>query len=339
MYKSLACALTTVLGVASSALAVDSVKRLSGTSINGTIRSITKYEVSIDKQVGGANEKVSLNDLDTVTFDGEPSPLKTAKTNAHNGDYDSAQKSLARVDASTITRPEIKQELDFYKAYVDSKIALSGSDSAAKQRAGTAMFNFVKSNPDSFHALAANEMVGDLMVSVGKFTDAQTYYAALEQSPFDDYKMKAGVAKGRALLAENKHAEALAAFEAVLRLTGGKGALAEQQKLAATLGKAECVAQQQPDEAIKLVDEVINGLSPEDSALQAQAYVTKGNCYLKKPNAQKQALLAFLHVDTLYFSHPQSHKIALTELAKIWADMGKPERQLQCMQTLKERYP
>lgn len=329
-----------LLASAASALAVDSVKRLSGTSINGTIRSITKYDVTIERQVGGQAEKVPLNDLDTVSFDGEPTPLKSAKTNVHNGDYDSAQKNLARVEAASITRPEIKQELEFYKAYVESRIALGTGDTAAKTKAGAAMYKFVQSNPDSYHALAANEIVGDLMVALAKYAEAQQYYAALEQSPFDDFKMKAGVAKGKALLAENKHSEALAAFEAALRLGGSaKGAMAEQQRFAATLGKAECVAQQNPDEAIKLVDEVIVGLSPEDSTLMAQAYVTKGNCYLKKPDSQKQALLAFLHVDRLYFSHAPSHKKALQELAKLWADLGKPERQLQCMQTLKERYP
>jgi tetratricopeptide (TPR) repeat protein len=181
--------------------------------------------------------------------------------------------------------------------------------------------------------------VGDLLVATGKFDAARQFYGQLEKSPFPDYKARAGVALGKSMVAEGKYPEALKQFEAVLALPAGKGSGADAQRLAATLGKAACLAQSgKPDDGIKLVQDVIAGADAEDAPLMAQAYVTLGNCYLKKPDSQKQALLAYLHVDVLYFSQPQAHAEALKHLAILWNELNKPERASQVQQTLKDRY-
>ena len=77
-------------------------------------------------------------------------------------------------------------------------------------------------------------------------------------------------------------------FEAVLQLAAqDKTGAGEPEKLAATLGKALCLADEgKPDDGIKLVEEVINALPADEPALLAQAYVTLGECYLKKPDQQ-----------------------------------------------------
>ncbi|HWA97136.1 MAG TPA: hypothetical protein VG713_01525 [Pirellulales bacterium] len=317
------------------AQALDAVRRLSGPTVSGTITKMSATEVTVEKKVGGA-ENVPVADIDEVSYDNEPTQLKSARRDAENGAYENALAAIEKIDGAAVARAEIQADIQFYKAMCQAKLALAGGDIAA---AGKSMVDFVTKHPSNYHWLEANELVGDLLVASGKFDAARQYYGQLEKSPFPDYKAKAGVALGRSLMVENKFPEALKQFEAVLALPPGKGAAAEAQRLAATLGKAACLAQSgKPDEGIKLVDEVIAGADAENASIMAQAYVTLGNCYLKKPEAKKQALLAFLHVDVLYPSQAQAHAEALKQLAILWNEMNKPERANEVMQTLKDRY-
>ena len=124
-----------------------------------------------------------------------------------------------------------------------------------------------------------------------------------------------------------------------MKLSGGGKEAAESQKLAAQLGKATCLAATgEPDAGIKLVQEVIDKAEPEDADLNARAYVTLGNCYRQKEGATKDALLAFLHVDLLYNRDREAHAEALWNLARLWNELGKPERALQATQLLKDHY-
>ena len=45
------------------------------------------------------------------------------------------------------------------------------------------MFAFITNSPNSFHYLKACELMGDICVTLGKFADAQKYYAKLSQAP------------------------------------------------------------------------------------------------------------------------------------------------------------
>jgi tetratricopeptide (TPR) repeat protein len=206
------------------------------------------------------------------------------------------------------------------------------------QEAGKEMLNFVTANPSSFHALAANELVGDLLMAVDKPEPAQKYYAELASAPFPDMKMKAGILNGKALIALKKYPDAEKAFAEVIQLASQQKAPAgENEKVVATLGNADCLASEgKMDDAIKQVQGVIKGLDPENEELQAQAFLTLGNCYLKKPNSDKDALLAFLHVDIVYPSQTQAHITALRHLAVLWNKLGKADRSAQATQMLNE---
>jgi tetratricopeptide (TPR) repeat protein len=327
---------TAVLSLVSTPVfALDAVRRQSGPTASGTISKMSATELTIDKNVGGS-ETIPVSDIVDVQYDKEPTQLKSARRDAENGSYDSALAQLDKIDPASLTRAEIAADVQYYKALCRAKLALAGAGDM--NAAGKAMAEFVTKNPNSFRWLPANELVGDLLVRLGKFDAARPYYDALDKSPFPLYKARAGVAIGRSLMAENKYPEAMKQFDTVLSLAG-KGALPDDQRLAATLGKADCLAQDgKADEAVKMVQEVIAGTDAENAPIMAQAYVTLGNCYLKKPNAQKDALIAFLHVDVLYSSQPQAHAEALKKLAILWNELNKPERAAQVTQTLKDRY-
>ena len=67
-------------------------------------------------------------------------------------------------------------------------------------------------------------------------------------------------------------------------------------------------------------------------------YVALGNCYRQKQGSIKEARDAYLHVDLLYPGSREAHAEALANLARIWNELGKPERALEATQTLKNRY-
>ena len=140
--------------------------------------------------------------------------------------------------------------------------------------------------------------------------------------------MRGGLAIGEAQVQQKNFTMAMVNFDNVLQLAAqDKTEAGEPEKLAATLGKALCLANDgKPDDGLKLVEEVINTLPADDHALLAQAYVTLGECYLKKPDHQTQARLAFLHVDVLYPTQIKAEKKALEHLAVLWAQANKKDR-------------
>ena len=71
--------------------------------------------------------------------------------------------------------------------------------------------------------------------------------------------------------------------------------------------------------------------------LGARAYNALGTA-LRKAGKPYDALLAFLHVDILYFASPEDHAEALANLAALWHEVHKTDRAIQAQETLRKRY-
>jgi tetratricopeptide (TPR) repeat protein len=154
--------------------------------------------------------------------------------------------------------------------------------------------------------------------------------------------MRAGAAMGQALLAQGKADEALAAFERVIG-TAAEGEQAQRQRMIARVGKAAAlVALKKPDEAVKLVGEVLEQTDPEanpaDVPLVARAYNVLGAAQ-RQAGRTKEAILAYLRVELLYSSQPAAHAEALANLAELWEQVHKSDRAARARQNLKEQYP
>ena len=211
---------------------------------------------------GGIAKEYPINQILIVFYEDDPSELATAKKNVVLGRYAEAQTALDKI-TDTVSRPEIAQDVDYYKALCAARLALGGSGKIAD--AGRLMKAFADSNTKSYHYFEASETAGDLLVAVKQFALAAEYYGRLEKAPWPDYRMRAGVAAGRALLAQNKPDEAMTAFDKVLA-TEAEGELAQSQRVLANLGKAAVlVATKKPDDAIKIVEEVLQKTDPEDA--------------------------------------------------------------------------
>ena len=117
---------------------------------------------------------------------------------------------------------------------------------------------FIANSPNNFHYFKACELMGDLCVALGKFADAQKYYAKLSQAPWPDYKIRAQVALGRSYLAQGNAAAADKAFDDALD-NDAPGELAEIQRTAARIGKARCmVLAGKTDQALRSLNEILD---------------------------------------------------------------------------------
>ena len=71
--------------------------------------------------------------------------------------------------------------------------------------------------------------------------------------------------------------------------------------------------------------------------LFARAYNALGRCYMKQ-NKPKDAVLALLHTDVLFYADADAHAEALYYLSKLWSDINKSDRAVAARSTLRERY-
>jgi tetratricopeptide (TPR) repeat protein len=308
--------------------------RLARGSEAGEVSKMTRYEVTIDKGATGS-VPLAVNEIRMIVFDGEPTELTQARVNSGNGAFAKALGLLEKVAADQVKRDFIKQDIEFYKAYCASRLALSGEGEITD--AGKQLNSFVRNYPDNFHFLEASEMMGDLLMASGRFDFAEKQYAELAKAPWPVFKMRAAVSMGRSLQAQGKHADAIQQFDAALGMTDD-GADAQNQKLSATLGKAVSLAEAgKGDDAVKIIQKVIQDADPQQKELHARAYNALGNCY-EKSKQTKDALFAFLHVDVVYSNVPEAHAEALVHLVSLWKAIGNEEQSREARETLLQRH-
>jgi tetratricopeptide (TPR) repeat protein len=301
---------------------------------SGEVSAMTPLEVTLDKGLPGASA-IPVTEIKSILFDGEPPELSQARVSAANGAYDNALQALAKIDASAVRRDFIKQDIEFYKAWCAARLALAGQGEI--DEAGSQLNSFVRNHPQNFHYLEAREAMGDLLMAGGRYALAEKQYAELAKTPWPAYKMRAAVATGRSLQAQNKHAEAIRQFDAALAISDD-GADAQNQRLAATLGKAISLAESgDVDQAVGTIEKVIHDTDPQEKELQARAHIALGKCY-EKANRTKDALYAFLYVDIVYNSVPEAHAEALAHLAPLWQAAGHEKRAREARQLIQERY-
>jgi tetratricopeptide (TPR) repeat protein len=300
---------------------------------DGIIVEMGRDKVVLDK--AGIKREFEVNEINQITYADEPSELSNARNAVRQRNYNAAMTELRKLDGQPRGRDVIWQDIDYYKALSLARLAMTeGGDKAA---ASTAMLNFARSAPQNFHFYEAAEVMGDLALSSGNFADAAKYYGPIAAAPWPDYQMRANNAIGRALIAEKQFDAALAKFDAVLSSDLATPEAAQQKQMA-TVGKAVCQAETgKPDQAIAALQEIIAKNDPADVNLFARTYNALGKCYLKQ-NKPKDALLAFLHTDVLFYADSDSHAEALYYLSTLWNDVNKSDRAVAARNTLQQRY-
>jgi tetratricopeptide (TPR) repeat protein len=286
-------------------------------------------------EVRGQQRAVPVNEVKRVSFVDEPQELKRARDAVLTGNYESAYDDLKAINPASIQRDFVKQDYAFYLAYSMGKLALSGGGD--KAAAAKAMLDFVGTARNSFHFYEAAELLGDLAIGLQSYDGAVRYYGAIAKAPFPEYQMKGGVLEGRALMAQGKFAEAAAKFDAVISGSIDTPA-ATREKRMAEIGKAVCQAESgQHEQAIQALQVIIQENDASDMELFGRAYNALGRCHLKA-NRAKEALLAYLHTDILFYNTPDVHAEALYNLGKLWDQANKADRAVAARNLLTQRY-
>lgn len=314
----------------------DEVHTLTGERHAGSVQSMSTTEIVIGSS--GKEARVPVNEIASVSYSREPQGLKDARESYGAGRYDKVIADLREIKGEQLKlRDELPMEIDFYRAATHARRASLGNvEQKAAVDAGRDLLNFLQRHPNSYHFYEANEVLGDLLASL-KNPRAASYYDVIAAAPFPDYKIRAAVLKGRAAFLQGDHATAVKFFDSALQ-SGGTSKPVEIQLQFAMIGKAACLVETgNVAEARKLLEEVIAKADDSNREIYARAYNVLGACHRKR-NEPKDALLAYLHVDLLFNSHPDAHAEALHYLSVLWEQDKRPDRAKAALDTLKERY-
>jgi tetratricopeptide (TPR) repeat protein len=329
----------TALVIAPSAVAfgqseTGKVYLFNGQTITGKFNELTRDKIVV-AQPPGAPKQYAINEVKFIQIPGEPKDLMDVRQATLRGQYDHVIETIGKIPPAELKSDQVRREVDFYRALAMARMAEAGSGDPAA--AGKALLAWVTANKDSHHYYDANEAAGDLLVSMQRFELAPRYYTELAAAPWPDAKMRAAIAIGRSLQAQNKHAEAVAQFDEATKIDA-KGKAAETLILAARIGKAKStVAVGKADEGVKVLNELIDAAAVDNVTALAMAYNALGDAYLKlgKP---KEALFAYMHTDLLYNQTADLHAEALYHLKDLHEKDNHPERAKEVADTLKTRY-
>ncbi len=299
----------------------------------GKIVSMTATVINFEPQRTGPTE-IPANEITRIIFENSPDSLLAAQKAILDNEYEKAIEVLKK-ETTESNRRELAEEIAFCRAYSTAQLAISGA--ADPTEAGRQMYAFITNSTNSFHYLKACELMGDICVTLGKFADAQKYYAKLGQAPWPDYKIRAQVALGRSYLAQNNAAAADNAYDEALNIDT-PGELAEAQRTAARIGKARCmVLTGKIDMALRSLNEILDRTEEKQTEINAMAYNALGTA-LRKAGKPKEAILAFLHVHLVYYTQSDLDAEAVANLEKLFTETHKPNHARDMRDTLDDKY-
>jgi TolA-binding protein len=302
--------------------------------LRGKITDTAPGEITIEVQ--GRPRKITVNEIRAVRMGGEPAFLRQAREAIANRQLDQAQQDLDRVTGSGLDAM-IAEELTFYRVYLAALQALESGKGTGDAEA--AILQFVRAHPNNYHFFEAAEILGDLAMQQNNFELAGKYYAQLRKAPWSSAKLRGTVLEAEALRIQggDKLPEARRRFAAVAQAQSSDPD-GELQKALAVVGKAACDAQLGgAAAAISELEQVIARNDPAQEELFARSYNALGDCY-RAENKPTDAALAYLHVDLLFYRESDAHAEALYNLARVWDQLGKPDRATEARSTLKSRY-
>ena len=329
--------LVTLLGGRGAfAQTADRVVTNAGT-VSGRVSATDANEVQLEDRAGEI-KKIAIDQIREVQFGGEPAELKSARSMLLRGRAADSLEELAKIEPTDLDGAEqiLLDEVDYVRAAATARVALAtGGD---PREAGKLVADFVAKHPDSHHAYDMQELLGDLLARAGRVDNALAAYGQLAKGP-PSFKVRAASARAAMLLEQGKHAEALREFDAAVQIDSSDEASAAQKR-AAELGRARCLAHLgKPDEAVGLVQAVIQQADPEDGEVLGRAYNALGQAYRATAGKEQDALIAFLTVDLVYNKVPETHAEALYNLVDLWEKGANPERSREARAMLESSYP
>jgi tetratricopeptide (TPR) repeat protein len=343
------------VGVVDSAWALDRLKRKgSGTELRGTVSRISKTEVAMKpSRISQPERKVPVNEISVIRWDKEPADLNLRRNDERNGKLQEALAGYEKaLKDSRASQTNLRDDLRFLMARVTAKMALldpSKIDGAVKK-----LEAFRTSHSNHFRYYEALEYLVRLYIAKKNYAPLGTIVPEMKTAPWNDYNMMAQNYQARAQRLTGDVDAALESYNAVIdRPANSPSELTRHSE--AMLGKAACLHQKkQSTAAVKLIEEAVDQLPVEETAILAEAYIRMGEILraeagrLQKQGdstgrllKSKEATLAYLHLDVLQnLSREKAlHAEALYHLSQLWKTIRHPDRAAEAASRLKTDYP
>lgn len=323
------------------AWAVDSVTRRSTEKVAaGEITSVTRDEVVVKPKVG-SETTVPSNDIIKIEWDGAPPALNLSVGQELAGNFANALTGYkeSQEAAASSSNSNMKADIQFLVARATARQALQQNEGL--DEAATLLDQFIERFRDHYRFYEAQLLRGEVAIAQGDYAAADSAFSSLSRSPFADFQMAAKIGNAKTMLARNDVQAAKAAFDQVAGMNASTP-LEVSRKLEAMLGQANCLqSQSQYEPAAKILDQVIRESSPDDTRLQAEAYVRQGECYSAIGENTMQAIMAYLHVDVVpSLAREKEYRAeALYHLSQLWPVVNQPARAAEAAATLEQEYP
>jgi tetratricopeptide (TPR) repeat protein len=312
----------------------DRIDLRDGKSVAGRIVSETATEVVVQNTSG--TQKVPVNQINQVHYEGQPAMLTHAKTMEDSSKLNQAADEYAKAQLELKSKPLILQAARFGEARVRARMALDEGtqlDEAIRQ-----LEDADRESGNSRHHFMTLELLGRLYLEKNDYAKASQAFDELSAAPWREARLRATVYQSRVLRAEKQFDEAMRTLDAEL------GADPESSDLEliyceALLEKAAVLrdTDRRTDEA-DVLDQAISRAPAAATALQAEAYVALGEARLAA-GKKWDAVWAFLHVQLLFAKHEELHARALYNLTQLWSELGRPERAAATHSMLKAEHP
>ena len=312
--------------------AQDSVYRLRdngrASKVNGRITEVTANGVTIN----GTEIPASL--VQKVSFGKEPLEVGRARDQMESGRYSDAIEELKKIKGSP--GPEIKQEMDYIRAYSTAQISLRGG-SIDPKTAATTVKKFIASNPNSFHLVPAKDQFARLAFAAGLPKVAEGEFKKLQQTKWLEYKLKGYFHAGQMQIQLGKLSEAESSFKAIAGVESNDD-VSQTYKLMAKCELAKIVGLNgDTASAVKQLEEIIDKENSDNKKLFAHLYNALGAVH-QKAGRLKEARTAYLHTELLFASESEAHAEAVYHLAQIWPKLEDTDRANRARDLLKQRY-
>lgn len=327
------------IDVVGAAPAADRVRLIDRKELLGDVVAVSPGDVEIRDARTGDLTRVTIDRVASVEFAGEPPGLRAARTLFLAGDFAGALEAL-----DTIEQVELDGASDVVLADVAflraATVARRAADGGEGLEAGMEDLRaFLAAHSRSHHVLAAQEILGDLFVQAGRYPEAAAAYAALAQGP-PAFRVRAGIAAAESLVAQRRYADAEREFATAAAIrTDPDDAASAGQKRDAEVGRARCLARQDRwADAVGLLGGLVRAADPGDGEFLGRAYAALGDAH-RAAGRDRDALVAYLTVDLVYNTSPETHAEALYNLVQLWEKVLRPERARAARQALESAYP
>jgi tetratricopeptide (TPR) repeat protein len=327
----LACAVLS--GWATPLLAQDSVFLFSGSPVRGSISDSTKTSLIVETKDG--RSEVPIQSIRSISFGDEPPGYEKAQRAFDRQKYDEGLAELAKIEEGK-NDGMVYREIEYLKALGSAKSALTGGSVDAKT-AGSLVGGFLKKYPETWHFFEMTELLGELLVAIGRSDLADAEYAKLAESPLPTFQLRGNFQRAQAQLLAGDGNAAEKSFDAVIASGLNDEAAAKTKALASCLRAKALLLQGKREEAQVLVMKLIKNEDPKQTELFANAYNILGLCH-QQAGEDLQAVLAFLHTDLLFSNQAAAHAEALYYLSQLWPKLDKNDRALEARTALKSLY-